>query len=142
MSDVAVSNSVKAEAIFGSADGFCTAIGIIAGSRHLAFGLVFAVALAGALSMAWGQFISENGSGWREAVAMGVATLVGTAAPCLPVLLIGGPLGIACTVLLGIALAVVVGRARDGKWGWLISLGGFLVVAVPTVIVGVLTAGG
>lgn len=133
------------QCIFGGLDGWCTGIAVVVGSVHLALGLVLAVALAGALSMSWGEFEADNSTGWREALAMAVASFTGAAAPCTPILLLGtGTLGIALAVLVGILIATGAGLAKGSRrHRWrplLISLAGFAFVAIPVILLGLLAA--
>ena len=95
--------------------------------------------------MAYGEMEALSSNGWRASGVMGLATFLGTLAPCLPVLLAGGAIGIAGTALLAILVALGAGYANGGRRHRLrpfaFALLGLALVAIPTIIVGVLCGG-
>lgn len=136
-----MNRSVSAS-LLGSSDGFFTglglALGLVAGLTSA--GLLKAAlttAVAGTVSMALGELVSDSENGWQEVVAMGVSWL----AMCLlPVFTAYAGLGWWLIppelVLLGAGMSL----ARDRKVtlrGLLVMYGIMVGVAVPTVLTAV-----
>lgn len=99
----------QSEAVFGGFDGATSLIGFLAAalvvhaSSHAILVQAAGLAVAAAVSMAGGDLLS--GKSLRLSLVMGGATLVGSLAPAVPVVLIPGLFG----VLLGVALVVALG---------------------------------
>lgn len=108
-------------AILGAADGTCSISGVIAGgaAAHASDPKIAVIALGGAaaatVSMAGGEFLSEDHADALAIFAMGAGTLLGSALPALPLLLLSGfgvwPAVIAVSLLIGLAVAYV--RAKS-----------------------------
>lgn len=131
-------DGLRDEMIMGSFDGLMTAIGVTLGAAHAPTHLIAAVAvcvaLTGAMSMGAGVLLEDSRNGWREAAAMGSATLVGTFIPIIPVLLFRPAVAFPLTAVLAVGLASVIAAARGGmRRDYLAAYGLLIVVAVPTV---------
>lgn len=128
-------------ALLGASDGSFTGLGLVlslvtglsvSGMVHAAL----TTAVAGTASMALGELLSDNESGWRDAAAMGVAW----ASMCLlPVATAYAGLGWWLIPLEFVALGVGMVWARGDRSvaGWLKVFAILVGVAVPTVAVAV-----
>jgi VIT1/CCC1 family predicted Fe2+/Mn2+ transporter len=112
---------LKRVAVFGAADGEGIVLGLIAGMivSHQPAHAVWAAALSGGIaelfSMANGQRISDNRSGWLPALAIGVASLTGCALPAVPYALGSGAAALAASLLLCALVAGVISWARPER---------------------------
>jgi hypothetical protein len=104
------------EAVFGGFDGATSLVGFLAGalvvraSAHTVLVEAAALAVASAVSMAAGDYLA--GKPTRLAAVMGFATLAGSLAPALPVVLIHGWVGVALGVLLVLLLGLGIAELR------------------------------
>lgn len=113
--------SSTSEAVFGAADGMVSLLGLLAGAMvaraapSALLTMAGGAAIAAAVSMAGGDWLS--GKSVRQAIAMGLATLLGSLVPVLPVVLVPGLLGVLLAVLLVVLLGVGISevRSRTGK---------------------------
>lgn len=107
------------QAVFGSFDGLSSAIGMIAalalrGETHTLLVAAVALAVAAAVSMAAGQWLSDPESSVRRATVMGVATLAGSALPAAPFAVVSGvPADVAC-LLVTVGCAAAIAELRPG----------------------------
>ena len=106
---------------FGSFDGVTSVMGpIIAGSGISAHALMISMlglGISSAIGMGAGEYLADNASGWREALAMGLASALGTIAPVIPFLIFrrhAVALGVSIALCLG--YSVLVGRIRGRGW--------------------------
>lgn len=105
-------------AILGAADGVTSIAGVVA-AAGVASGphKVARIALAGAasatISMAGGEFLSEEKTDWGSVGAMAAGTLLGSALPVLPLLVVAGTTGWALVVVVSLLIAVAVGEVRS-----------------------------
>lgn len=112
-----------AAGILGVSDGATSIAGVIAGGAaagvsHHALG-VTAVggALAAATSMAGAELLSQDSTDWRAIAAMGTGTLLGSALPALPLLVMSGRLAWLAVVCVSLALGCCVGFVRHRTTG-------------------------
>lgn len=125
-------------ACFGLYDGCLTALGVVLASAHAARHTILVVAvcvsMTGAMSMGAGTLLEDDDHGAHEATAMGLATLIGTFIPIIPVLLFRPAIAFPLTAVLAVGLASVIAAARGGmRRDYLAAYGLLVVVAVPTV---------
>jgi VIT1/CCC1 family predicted Fe2+/Mn2+ transporter len=93
--------------IFGLADGSMSIIGVIlyaAGHHADVFPYAVAGGVSAAISMAGGEWLSDSGSGFWAALAMGVSVLGGAILPAVPYVFLKTW---AAAVVSGVLLAVV-----------------------------------
>lgn len=139
------------QAIFGSSDGLNAGVAVVFGNRHLLLAFALLISMAGALSMAQGEGVSalvESDRSLRTEMpgiaAMGVFTFAGTMAPTLPAFFLNRTPALVLAVVIGLALAGVVGyflgqeNTHLGRKAYLVSVVSFGVVLVPTVVVAAL----
>lgn len=110
-------------AVLGSADGFTTAIGIIvtaiAANSHQSSTLLHVtirVAVAAAVSMGGGEWLSQDATDWRKVGAMSAGTFIGFA-PALAWLSIGPLAGIAVALVV-VGVTAWVRSVLRGERGW------------------------
>ena len=109
---------LKRVAVFGGADGLGIVLGIIAGLivSHQPARAVWVAAVSGGLaeffSMANGQRISDSGSGWAAALAIGTTSFAGCAIPAIPYSFSSGTTALALALGLCAAVAAVISWAR------------------------------
>lgn len=132
-----------APAVFGASDGSTTTVGALltlAGHPGQVVPAAVGLSVAGAVGMAAGQWLSEDtDTGPGGAVAIGVATGLGTLLPALPYLWLRGwpAMALSMLVLTGIGALITVVRARGGR-SWLRAAAEtFGVLAVVCTAVGV-----
>lgn len=95
--------------IFGCADGITSALGVVlplALTHQSMFLAVMGLAIASAIGMGGGDYLSDNDGNLRSAIAMAIASAVGTIIPALPFFLL--PYGIAAGVSGALCVATVV----------------------------------
>lgn len=107
-------------AIFGVFDGGTSLVGVLAGLivTHAAPGVIlatcFGLAVASAVGMASGDYLA--GASRSEAFVMGLATLIGSVVPALPLVFLTGwlayALATALLLCLGIAIAEINPQPR------------------------------
>jgi hypothetical protein len=106
------------EAIFGASDGLVACLGIVLAEstqgRHAVLLAAVGLLVAEGLGMAVSDYLSDNGRGLRGAAVMGTSTSATIVLPALPWLAIAGGIAVAASSLLGLALAVAIGRLRGG----------------------------
>ena len=104
---------------FGSFDGLCSCLGIIIMGFllpvHVVFLLIIGSATGSALSMAGGEYISDNESGWKEASAMGLATAMGHMTPIIPFLLFPKTIAAVVAGAFSLGYSLVIARIRGHK---------------------------
>lgn len=110
--------SLLSPAVFGAFDGATSVVGVLltlAGHSGQIVPAALGLAVAGGVGMCAGSWLSDDDAGPAEAVAIGVATAVGTVLPALPYMVLTGTAAMACSaivlVLLGAVITLV--RARD-----------------------------
>ena len=133
---------LKRVAVFGGADGLGIVLGLIAGLivSHQSPRAVWAAAISGGLaeffSMANGQRISDSGSGWGAALAIGAASFAGCAVPAVPYSFSAGTTALILALGLCVLAAAVISWARPER-GILAILETFGLLAVTGVACGV-----
>ena len=113
------------EAIFGSFDGMVSALGVIAAaflasSAHVLVIAAAGLAVAAAVSMAGGAFLSEptyQKGEVRRAGVMALATFAGAFLPAVPFLFLPKPAALYGTLLLVVAASVAIAQARVSTHG-------------------------
>ena len=99
-------------------DGMVSVIGLILGllavaSRTLIVHDAIALAVASAVSMGAGEYLSDRAGGIRLATTMAVATLVGTLAPILPFLVFSKPQAVVGAGVLMTCFAIWIAQMRS-----------------------------
>lgn len=107
-----------AQAVFGAFDGTCSAVGMIASLAisNAASLLTAAIALAvgAAVSMGFGEWLSDPQSRVHRALVMGGATLAGSIVPAAPyVALTGLRAAVACAAVT-VGCGAVIAELRPG----------------------------
>jgi VIT1/CCC1 family predicted Fe2+/Mn2+ transporter len=132
----------RREEIFGSFDGMTSTLGVIAGllatgaSASKILAAAIGIAVAATIGMGAGQYLSDGHRNLRPAVAMGLATLVGSALPAIPFIFGVSDACIIASIAITLAAAGVIGHYR----GYLITYSILAVVSVVTVALSVLVA--
>lgn len=109
------------EAIFGAADGMVSLIGLVAGamvahaSPAALLTMAGGAAAAAAISMAGGDWLC--GKTIKLSAVMGVATLIGSLVPVLPIVFLPGLAGVLLAVALTLLLGVGISEARSQATG-------------------------
>jgi VIT1/CCC1 family predicted Fe2+/Mn2+ transporter len=128
------------QAIFGSFDGLTSALGVMAAAyltstAHVLVAAACGLAIAAAVSMAGGEFLSET-SGKEGQVnragIMAVATFVGSFLPAIPFLFQAKPAALIVAGVLVLAAAVAIAQYRVPSQGMVrayLQTYGILVVA-------------
>lgn len=134
----------SAQAIFGSFDGMTSALGIITGllaaPTHVLLAAVLGLSVASAVGMASGQYLGEEHPELHVAVIMGVATLVGTLLPAIPILAFGhGVCGIIGCVLVACAITAVIAWRRKR---WVQTFVVLALVSTATILMSLVTGAG
>lgn len=146
-----LSEDDKQQAIFGAADGLTSTVAVvvaqlIAGSRHSLLAGGFAIALAAGVGMGWSEWASDKDGSVRRAAVMTGATLLSSALPIIPFLILWKAAGVVICACVSLALAVTVSLLRGSitpdsyARASAITLGGIVLVGVlvsiPSVLVG------
>lgn len=113
------------QAIFGSFDGLTSALGVIAaayltGNAHVLVAAACGLAIASAVSMAGGEFLSETSQrkgALNRAGIMACATFIGSFLPAVPFLFLPKPVALAVTGVLVLVAAVVIAQFRVSAHG-------------------------
>ncbi len=108
------------EAIFGSFDGMTSALGVVAAayvtsSAHVLVIASICLAIASAVSMAGGMFLSEQGVQKDEMQRAGVmagATFAGSFLPAVPFLFAPKPVALVLALVLVCGAAIVIAQVR------------------------------
>lgn len=104
--------------VLGAADGVTSISGVVAGGAAAGIGhaalAVTAIggALAATVSMAGAELLSEDTTDWEAVLAMAAGTVIGAAAPAVPLVFVAGTAGWAAVTVVSIAVAVAVGEVR------------------------------
>jgi len=128
----------REQAIFGSFDGLTTGIGIIAAlilaghSKAVVVG-VMGAAVAAAVGMGAGKWLSTPDRNYGTAGVMFIATLIGGAAPGIPFTFLPLHWAVAATSLIAVGVALQIGWFRGA------GIRGYVETAVVLVLVTVLT---
>jgi len=115
-----MADDVSAAARFGAFDGTTSVAGILgAVGTHPALLLhpVIGLAVASAVGMGAGEWLSETKTRWPVVGIMALATLVGTILPAIPMLLFTGIAPVVVSVALGLVMALLIGRLRSRTQG-------------------------
>jgi len=108
------------QAIFGSFDGLTSALGVIAaayltGNTHVLVATACGLAIASAVSMGGGEFLSETSQRSGElnrAGIMAAATFIGSFLPAIPFLFFARPFALMIACVLVLAAATVIAQFR------------------------------
>jgi hypothetical protein len=115
-----VNDATRASAVFGSFDG-CTSVAGVLGAvgthPHLLLAPVIGLAVASAVGMGAGEWLSETKTHWSVVVMMALATLTGTILPALPMLIWAGFGPVVVAIVLGLIMAIMIGRIRSKTKG-------------------------
>lgn len=109
--------------IFGSVDGLTMFLGLVAGVivSGQPSSAVWHAAIGGAMGelvgMTSGQFISDKASGFRIALACGVAGAIACAAPAIPFTFMARHAALIAALVIAIVIGAVVAWLRPEK-GW------------------------
>ncbi len=137
----------REQTIFGGFDGLCSAVGMIAvlaiANSPALLRAAIALAAGAAVSMAFGEWLSDPQARVHRALVMGAATLVGSIAPALPYIPLDGTgAAVACagvTVVCGAAIAELRPGARASSYA---RTFGVLIVACAAAVAASRLAGG
>lgn len=138
---------MTSESIFGGFDGLVSVLGVIIGlaatSRGKIIDAAIGLAVASAISMAAGEYLGDDASNIKKAVAMGISTLAGTIIPILPfVFLPKVPAFIVAGVLVA-AFGYLVSYARDkGTRGYIETYVILFASIAITIVVALITGAG
>jgi len=128
------------QAIFGSFDGLTSALGVIAaayltGNTHVLVATACGLAVASAVSMGGGEFLSETSQRSGElnrAGIMAAATFIGSFLPAIPFLFFAKPIALMVAGVLVLVAAAVIAQFRVQSQGVIrayLQTYGILVVA-------------
>lgn len=133
----------SSEAIFGSFDGMTSALGIITGlwsaPTSVLLAAVMGLGAAAAVGMGAGQYLGEEHPELHVAVIMGLATLLGTLLPAIPILAFGHVAGLIGCIAVSCAVTAVIAWRRKR---WLQTFVVLALVSVATIAVSLLTGAG
>jgi VIT1/CCC1 family predicted Fe2+/Mn2+ transporter len=104
-------------ALLGAADGVTSISGVVAAagatsSAHHTAVVAVAGAVSATVSMAGAELISEDEVDASAVISMGIGTLLGSALPVVPLLLVAGLLGWGMVALVSLGIACAVGEIR------------------------------
>lgn len=108
----------KRPAVFGAADGVTIALGLIvslAGQPHAMIKAALGAGLAELVGMTAGAWLSDEGAGWRPALANGGAAFTACAVPALPYAAMGGAGALTASLALVAAIAAVISWLRPER---------------------------
>jgi VIT1/CCC1 family predicted Fe2+/Mn2+ transporter len=131
--------------IFGVFDGMTSVVGVIAALAAHAPALVagaIGLAIASALGMGAGEYLSDGDGSLSAAVAIALATLVGTITPVIPFILFYGVLAISLSATLLVILGIIIAHLRpENTWpkAYAQTFGLLLAAAAATWLVAALT---
>lgn len=97
------------------------AVSYLAGNTHLLVLVAVGLAIAEAVAMAGGQYLSEQASGistLRHAGIIGIAAMTGTLVPALPFLFASKHIALIGTLVLLVAMAVLIAQVRVKSHGF------------------------
>ena len=101
--------------MFGSFDGATSVAGILGAvgiHPRLLIAPVVGLAVASAVGMGAGEWLSEGKTDWPVVGVMALATLFGTIIPALPMLFINGSTGVILAIVFGLCIALAIGHLR------------------------------
>lgn len=120
----------RAQFIFGVSDGLTSSLGVVIPMALLhqpMLAVIAGLAMAAAIGMGGGEYLSDKESSWRRATAMAVASFVGTAIPASPFFVLNSwPAAIASSVLCvstGIAISETKARQTSRPAAYLQTFG-------------------
>ena len=103
-------------AVFGASDGLMSILGPVMFTASRWPGLVFPIAVMGAVSascsMGAGEFLGQEATNWAAVPVMGAATFTGSVLPALPYLWSSGWAALAQSAAACLLVALAVGRMR------------------------------
>lgn len=104
--------------IFGVSDGLTSALGVViplALAHQSMLAVVAGLAIAAAIGMGAGEWLSDKEGSWRSAIAMALASFVGTMIPAIPFFVLPYGISAAVSAALCVATAVAISetKARD-----------------------------
>lgn len=142
-----MAESVSSRGVFGLFDGTTSVAGILgAVGTHpkLLLPAVVGLAVASAVGMGAGEWLSEGKTSWPAVAMMAGATLAGTIIPALPMLLIHGLKGVLIAIIIGLCMALAIGYVRSERNGDLayVQTVGVLVAATSLAILAARVGGG
>jgi len=110
------------QAIFGSFDGLASAIGMVAavaitGQIHTLVLAAVALAVGAAVSMAAGEWLSDPDASLHRAGVMGLATLIGSALPALPFIVLANTTAVLGCALVTVGCGALIAELRPGARG-------------------------
>lgn len=128
-------------AVFGAFDGLTAVLGVLltlTGHPSLVIPTAAGVAIAEAIGMFFGEWLSDSDNGFGASAVIGAASLVGSMGPALPWAWLSGSSAITASaaVLVGLAAAITV--LRGAERGWLRAATetyGILAVAIASIAV-------
>jgi len=115
-----VKRELARPAVLGSFDGTASLLGVIIFLLATHPSLIFPTALSGAissaLSMASGEWLSDDsGHGFAASAVMGLATLAGAILPALPFAFSTGPAAVAECAVICMCIGITVAMLRAGR---------------------------
>jgi VIT1/CCC1 family predicted Fe2+/Mn2+ transporter len=112
------------KAIFGSFDGMTCVLGIIAagyisGDTHALVLAAIGLAIAEAVAMSGGTYLSEvaNVDTARHACIIGIAAFIGVLLPVLPFIFLPFTIALIASIFITIALATAIAQVRISESG-------------------------
>lgn len=104
------------EAIFGGFDGLTSVLGVIVvmASHKGLMPAVVGLAVASAVGMGAGQYLSDPSRRLHLALVMSVATLVGTLLPAIPLFISNTYYGLAFSILVSLFMCLAIAYFRTG----------------------------
>jgi VIT1/CCC1 family predicted Fe2+/Mn2+ transporter len=102
-------------AVFGSFDGMTSAMGVILAllaTPHALLLGALGIGIAAVIGMGLGEWQSDSSSGWKPAVAMAVASGVGTLLPVIPFIFMAGAPAVIASALIIITATAVIAKVR------------------------------
>lgn len=84
---MSITEDDKRQFVFGVSDGLTSALGVViplALAHQPMLAVIAGLAMAAAIGMGGGEYLSDKESSWRRAAAMAVASFVGTVIPAGP----------------------------------------------------------
>lgn len=110
--------SLLKASVLGAVDGVTVVLGVLfslAGHPDLVVPTAISVAVAEAVGMAAGEWLSDSSNGFGGAIAIGIAVLLGSIIPALPWLWLRGTPAIVASIVVLLALAAVITVLRGGR---------------------------
>lgn len=137
---MSITEDDKEQFIFGVSDGVTSALGVViplALAHQPMLAVTAGLAMAAAIGMGSGEWLSDREGSWRRAIAMAVASFVGTVIPAGPFFVLQSwPAAVASGALCvatGIAISETKAHQTSRAAAYLQTFGVLLVASLATV---------